>query len=121
MGREVGFKYERKALAFYLHQGYREVARNVRSRYGEIDLVVEDQARKELVFVEVKARAGTVPWHGVASVHAAKQRRIIATAEFFLQQLGCQHNSYRFDVVVVCRSDETITWIKEAFCCNWPQ
>ena len=118
MGREVGFGYEQKARAFLLRQGYCEVACNVQSRYGEIDLIVEDEATKELVFVEVKARAGVAPWHGVESVHVAKQRRIIATAEFFLQQLGYQHNSYRFDVVVINREDERITWIKEAFCCD---
>lgn len=116
MGREVGLGYEQKALAFLLRQGYREVACNVRSRYGEIDLIVESEARDELVFVEVKARAATAIWHGLASVHAAKQRRIITTAECYLQQLGCLHRCYRFDVVVINREDEEITWIKEAFC-----
>lgn len=118
MGREVGFGYERKALAFLLRQGYREIACNVRSRYGEIDLVVEEEARRELVFVEVKARAGIAPWHGIASVHSAKQRRIIATAEYFLQREGCLYDNYRFDVLVINRQDESIAWIKEAFFCD---
>ena len=118
MAREVGFWYERKALAFLLRHGYREIACNVQSRYGEIDLVVEEEAQRELVFVEVKARAGIASWHGMASVHSVKQRRIIATAEYFLQQEGYQHESYRFDVLVINRKDESVTWIKEAFSCD---
>ncbi|HEX4870493.1 MAG TPA: YraN family protein [Moraxellaceae bacterium] len=76
------------------------MARNWRGRRGEIDLVVRQQ--RLLVFAEVRLRNRDDFGGAAASVTAAKQRKIIATARAFLQH----HPEFcacdcRFDVVAV--------------------
>ena len=51
---ELGPIGERRALWYFRLRGYRIVARNVRLRRGEIDLIV--RRGRTLVFVEVKTR-----------------------------------------------------------------
>ena len=60
--------------------GYAVVARNHRTRHGELDLVVCDG--HTLVFCEVKTRRGRGdPWHGL---HPAKRRQVRRIAQEFL-------------------------------------
>src|SRR5205823_3968099 len=64
--RELGRRGERRAAWFYRLRGYRIVARNVRSRDGEIDLVV--RRGRMLVIAEVKARQSTAAGEGFDAV-----------------------------------------------------
>lgn len=77
----VGRLGEDLAVAHYERLGYRVLARNHRTRHGEIDLVVTDE--RTLVFCEVKSRGpgGRSPWD---SLGAAKQARVRAMACSFL-------------------------------------
>jgi len=75
------------------------VARNVRFREGEIDLVCRDG--RVWVFVEVKcrhARWGEAPG---AAVSFTKQRRLVRLAQHYLKWKGLGDVSCRFDVVAV--------------------
>jgi putative endonuclease len=68
----LGRAGERLAAEHLERLGYSIVARNHRTRYGEIDLVAAD--RDTLVIVEVKARRGRGrPWD---SLHERKQRQV---------------------------------------------
>ncbi len=80
--------------------GYRVRARNLRFRFGELDLVCEH--RGVLVFVEVKARADSDHGHPLEAVTPHKQRQLVRLAEAYLQVLR-QHPPpvCRFDVVSV--------------------
>ena len=89
------------ALAHFERLGYDLVARNHRTRYGEIDLVVFDG--DTLVFVEVKTRratsSGRGPWE---SLHEAKQRQVRRMAAAFLAERGRPYApDLRFDAVGV--------------------
>jgi putative endonuclease len=52
--RALGRRGEQLAVAHLRRIGYEEIARNVRTQRGEIDLIVRDE--RALVFVEVKTR-----------------------------------------------------------------
>jgi len=91
-----GTEAEERACIFLKDAGYKIVARNWRSRFGEIDIVARDGST--VVFVEVKARAGEAFGGPSAAVDAGKQRRIATTASEFLQETGCELPA-RFDVV----------------------
>jgi putative endonuclease len=85
------------ALALRL-KGYRLVARRMKTRAGEIDLIA--RRGRSLVFVEVKARAD---FDGAAEALLARQRaRLARAAELFVStRPQWQAFDMRFDVVLV--------------------
>lgn len=115
--RRVGQEAEDRALEHLRRQGLVLVERNYRvaggphARGGEVDLVMRDRDGT-LVFVEVRARAGTRHGGAAASVTATKQRRLVFAAQHYL----CRFASLppcRFDVVAI--EDGGLTWLKAAF------
>lgn len=79
--------------------GYRILARNFRSRSGEIDIVAED--RGTLVFVEVKTRSGVGFGSPLEAVTAHKQQQLGRLAMEYLAENRCHGRAARFDVVGV--------------------
>jgi putative endonuclease len=96
--RAVGRRGEELAADYLRRHGFEIVATNWRTRVGEIDIVARE--RGTLVFVEVRSR--TAPSRGTAeeSVDGKKQRRLVRTAEQFLQE-HAPHATARIDVVTV--------------------
>jgi putative endonuclease len=90
------------ALAHLERLGYTLVARNHRTRYGELDLVVFDATT--LVFVEVKTRrasgSGRGPWE---ALHEGKRRQVRRMAAAFLLEATDRPRSrdLRFDAIGV--------------------
>ncbi|MPV85947.1 YraN family protein [Ostreibacterium oceani] len=114
--RETGFHCEKIAKQFLKKQGLKGVCENYHSRFGEIDLIMQDG--NTLVFVEVKSRQINAQVSAVESISAQKIQKIIKTAEHYLLQLS-EIPDCRFDVIAVTHnhqlSDYTIEWIKAAF------
>lgn len=107
---------ERLAETYLARQGLRIIARNVRSRYGEIDLVSTEG--ETLVFVEVRMRADPRYGGAAASISEAKRKRLIRTADHFLCNAGKVWigRPCRFDVVLLDRLHLAhIEWIRSAF------
>jgi putative endonuclease len=107
-----GREGEEKAAACLEKAGMRIIARNVRSRTGEIDLVAQDG--ETIVFVEVKTWS-VYGYDDLAyGVDLKKQRRIIETAKYFLS-VHREYNSMavRFDVIFI--GPEAITHLVSAF------
>jgi len=92
----IGREAEERACELLRGLGYRIMARNWRTRFGEIDIIAREGGT--IVFVEVKARSGVGYGGPSGAVDAAKQRRIATTASLFLQETGCELPA-RFDVV----------------------
>ena len=78
-------------------QGFQLLARNYRSRFGEIDLIAAK--RGLLLFIEVKARRSAKFGAGAESVTPAKQAKIIRTAQAYLAKYADQNTRMRFDVI----------------------
>ena len=94
----VGRRGEEIAAEHLRGKGYRVLERNVRTRYGEIDIIASD--RDCIVFVEVR----TVQSAAVSpeeSVGPRKQRQIAALATRYLQRIGRLEDDWRADVVAV--------------------
>ena len=89
---------EQRAWLLLQQHGYQLVRKNFHSRFGEIDLIVKhDQI---LVFVEVKARSMGSYARASEVISVAQQRRIIKTAQLFLQySLDYVDYACRFDVI----------------------
>ena len=105
------------AAAYLTAQGLELLARNVRCKAGEIDLVCRDGL--VLVLIEVRQRARRDFGGALASVAAPKRRKLVRAARFLLQiRPAWRRSIVRFDVVGVqgdpCGIHE-IAWIKDAF------
>ena len=100
------------AADFLRKKHYKLVATRYMSRYGEIDLIGEDDGI--LVFFEVKARRNLQCGDPAEAVTPAKQQSICRTALYYLHRTGRDlQRPMRFDVV--CVTEEGIRWIRDAF------
>ena len=94
----------------------RILARNVRCRGGEIDLVIDDAG--SIAFVEVRLRSGTAHGGAAGSITARKQARLVIAAQHWLGREGrpYRHRPCRFDALLLSGLSETRTeWLKGAF------
>ena len=106
----AGSAAEDAAANFLARQGLQIVARNYRTRMGEIDLVARDGAT--LVFVEVRMRSSQRFGGGAESIGPRKQARIVAAARQYLARLR-REPPCRFDVVTL--DGGTPAWLRGAF------
>jgi putative endonuclease len=105
-----GAAAEEQAARFLERQGLTIVARNFRTRLGEIDLVAREGAT--LVFVEVRMRSSDGFGGAAGSIGARKQARIVAAARQFLARIR-REPPCRFDVVTL--DGDTPKWLRGAF------
>ena len=109
-------RFGEQAAADYLRRKrYRIIGSNYSCRFGEIDLIAE--TREHVVFVEVKTRKNAAFAQAREYVTAAKQRRIVATAQLWLARNPTEKQP-RFDVVEVYGEDgivKSIHHIENAF------
>jgi putative endonuclease len=97
---ERGRAGENAAAALLEANGYRIIGRNVRVPGGEIDIIARDG--DVVVFVEVKARAGTTYGGALRAVDARKRATLRACATDWLQ-IAAPRARARFDVVTFDR------------------
>jgi len=99
--QHLGRVGERLAREHLERLGYRVVASNHRTRFGELDLIVCDETA--LVFVEVKTRRAGALESSLQAVSPAKQRQVRSMAAAWLVEATDRPRSreLRFDVVGV--------------------
>ena len=110
-GSREGPAAEALAATYLAHHGLAIVARNWRSRHGEIDLIARDG--DSLVFVEVRLRSRGDFGGAAGSVTAAKRARWIAAALGYLAKIG-REPACRFDVVLLDALDPSrVSWLRD--------
>jgi len=108
-----GAHAEQWAAQYLQQQGMKPVAQNYRSRFGEIDLIMQDGAT--LVFIEVRLRRNATFGGAAASIDTHKQQRIIRTAQQYLANLA-RTPPCRFDAVLMDDAQgRNVQWLKNAF------
>jgi putative endonuclease len=102
MGRNqhVGNWGEEAASTYLQANGYEIIDRNVRTPYGEIDLVARTEGFT--VFVEVKARSSGSIGPPEIAVTPRKQKHMLASAAHYAQSHSLDH--WQIDVVAVQRT-----------------
>jgi putative endonuclease len=81
--KELGRRGEELAAEHFCRLGYRVLARNHRTRWGELDLVLADGEDETIVFCEVKSRRlGSGDWR--ENLHGAKQHQVRTMAAAWL-------------------------------------
>ena len=92
----IGKFGEDTAVKYLESKGYSIICRNYHSRYGEIDVIAENEFY--IVFVEVKCRKYDTFISGIDAVDKRKQGKIIKTAYVYLQNNKIE-KQIRFDVI----------------------
>lgn len=94
---------EQTASQYLEGKGYIILARNVRTEYGEIDLVAKQQG--EIIFVEVKTRNSAEFGFPEEAVTELKQQHLLDAAESFLQSHPELNGDWRIDVISIERTE----------------
>lgn len=120
--KHIGDRGEALAAEYLSQAGYRILDRNYRYERAEIDLVCfdagDDEARGEIVFVEVKTRSGLAFGPPEEAVTDEKQEHIVHAAKAYVYERRLEGAPVRFDVVsIVLNQDEApdIDHFKSAF------
>jgi len=114
--RRIGQTWEKAAESFLQLRGLKPRERNFFSRWGEIDLIMED--REHLVFIEVKYRRNSDYGHALEMLGRTKQQRLIRAARYYLtRNPKYQQRPCRFDFVAIQGEQDNpdFHWIKNAF------
>lgn len=99
----LGREGEAVAEALLVGKGYRIVARNYRTRGGEVDRICLDG--DTVVFVEVKARGVGSLARPDQAVTGPKRGRLVRAAATFLSERDWWDRPCRFDVVALVKRD----------------
>lgn len=112
--QKIGSQAEQYAEHYLQEQGLKFVTRNYRCRYGEIDLIMQDQ--ESIVFVEVRYRDKETHGSGVETITRSKKSKLLKTATVYLiEQKLWEKIPCRFDVISLASPNQEILWIKDAF------
>ncbi|MGO9037871.1 MAG: YraN family protein [Steroidobacteraceae bacterium] len=115
--RRQGAAAEALAAGYLTAQGLEVLARNVRCKGGELDLLCRDG--EVLVVVEVRQRSRHDYGGALASVTWRKRRRIIRATRFLLATAPqWRRHLLRFDVIGLQGAPDRapeLEWVKDAF------
>ncbi len=113
--RIKGDKGEDFAVKFLKRNKYKIVERNFYCKFGEIDIIAENN--KFILFIEVKTRQEGQMLEPRYSVDTKKQQRLFKTASFYINFHKTKKQP-RFDIaeVIVNNNGEmSINYLKNAF------
>ena len=114
---EFGRMAEDMALRYLQKHDLTLLTRNFRSRFGEIDLIMQE--KNTIIFIEVRARKNNAFLHPAETIDRTKRNKIRKTSQVFMQKTSAwNHFNWRFDVITLVGGNARgmkIEWIKAAF------
>jgi putative endonuclease len=108
--RSKGQQGENVAAGYLEKQGYEIIARNVRTPFGEIDLIAQKnsmtsifdtETEKTIVFVEVKSRTTRTFGPPEEAITPRKQAHLLASIHYYIQQNPQPNANWRLDIIAV--------------------
>ena len=94
-----GTEAEDRAADFLMAKGLRLIDRHVSSRYGEIDLLMQDG--ETIVAVEVKARRSNAVGTALEALTPTKYEKIAQTLYILCDERGLSPEDIRIDLVTI--------------------
>lgn len=95
--QRIGKWGEEIAASYLTQRGYDVVARNVRTPYGEIDIVAKQS--ETIIFVEVKTRTSDKMGLPEESITARKRQHMLSAAEHYAAENEIDH--WQIDVIAI--------------------
>lgn len=105
-----GQQAENQAKQYLQAQGYRFQTANYRCLYGEIDLIFTHN--RQTIFVEVKSRHNLQYEHPAQAITPQKLKKIMTTAEHFLQSHPHLPQAGRVDAIALTQQPYSIEHIQ---------
>jgi putative endonuclease len=107
---------ENHAVKFIKERGLSVIGTNIRTSYGELDIVAID--RGQVVFIEVKTRSSNWLGEPEEAVQERKKEHLIHAAEAYMQEHEELPDDWRIDVIAITGilNDEhsEVEWFKNA-------
>ena len=118
---KTGLDGEKRVANYLRKKGYTVIKQNYSCRYGEIDIIAENN--EYILFVEVKLRKKGSLVSAAEAVDSYKQQRILLTAKDYLSKAHLDDElTVRFDVAEVTYDTDpngkvsySLNYIKNAF------
>jgi len=112
---EFGKAAENAAAKFLKAQGYKILERNYKNKFGEIDIIAQQEG--VICFLEVKARHSLNLGLPQEAVSVSKQRQISRVAVYYLKSHNLLERPARFDVLALLyvNSQPEVSLITDAF------
>ncbi|MEQ1720288.1 MAG: YraN family protein [Nitrosomonas sp.] len=108
-----GHEAEKIAAAYLQQLSLILITQNYRCRFGEIDLIMQDN--NTLVFIEVRMRTRDTFGGAASSITPTKQAKLLRTARHYLAEID-NYPPCRFDVILLSGiNGQKIDWIQNAF------
>jgi putative endonuclease len=95
--KEIGTWGEEIATAWLAERGYQIIARNIRTPYGEIDIIA--QQGDITIFVEVKTLTSSKNFFPETNITPAKQQHMLNTAQHYAAEYKIDH--WQIDAIAV--------------------
>lgn len=113
--QQLGKSGEELAADLLKRNGYKIIARNYRTKLGEIDIIASD--KDTVCFIEVKLRSSDRFGTPQEAVLNKKQRQISKASLLYLKDNNLLNKKARFDVVSIIYSQgkPNLNLIKNAF------
>ncbi len=111
IAQDTGARAETRAAAFLRTQGFAILKQNIRTPYGEIDLLCQDGTT--LVFVEVRYRRTPQFGEPEETTVGRKMQRMRQSAEWYVSQQKVE-GDYRLDVIGMVGNPPRYTHIRDA-------
>ncbi len=111
--RELGKKGEKIAEDYLVKKAYKILAKNYQKRTGEIDIIVENPQRDQIIFVEVKTRNNDNFGKPEEAVNQKKIEKIEKTALMWLDENKKTNTLWRIDIITIeLQKSQKITHFK---------
>ena len=111
----LGKKGEELALSYLKSKKFKIIEKNLRSRYGEIDIIANDHGT--LVFIEVKTRTSEAFGLPIQGINQKKKEKLRQLAMRYLAEKELTEKEVRFDVLGILQTNKQtkIDYIPNAF------
>ncbi|MGD0466577.1 MAG: YraN family protein [Gammaproteobacteria bacterium] len=117
----IGKQIEELAIIYLQKKNLVLLEKNFRTKFGEIDLIFQNPLTKQIIFVEVRYRKSILFGDPAETITKLKQKKIIRTANYFLNNKFPNQPIYcRFDIIACTGQLDNIkiNWIQAAFYAN---
>ena len=113
--REIGKWGENLACKYLEENNYKIIEKNFLCQLGEIDMIVKDIIKNELVFIEVKTRSNFKYGNPADAVNKQKQKHMTQAIKYYIYKNHIQNIPIRIDVIeVYIMENYKINHIKQA-------